>query len=72
VNYEGIGNRFGEQNVKLVVFEDGNFVNSMIYDTATFYRDFCSNVNQKINVDFEKLDIGYFDSVYHCYDPLQR
>jgi len=26
VNYEGIGNRFGSRTVKLVVFEDGNFV----------------------------------------------
>jgi len=50
-----LGIDLGSRTVKLVVFEDGNFVNSMIYDTATFYRDFCSNVNQKINVDLKNL-----------------
>jgi len=31
-----LGIDLGSRTVKLVVFEDGNFVNSMIYDTATF------------------------------------
>ena len=58
-----LGIDLGSRAVKLAVFEDSNFVESMVYDTASFYRDFCSNVNQKISIDFEKLDKGSFDSV---------
>ncbi|HOM03611.1 MAG TPA: acyl-CoA dehydratase activase [Acetivibrio sp.] len=58
-----LGIDLGSRAVKLVIFENGIFLDSMVYDTASFYRDFCSNVNQKISIDFEKLDIGRFDSV---------
>jgi len=55
VNYEGIGIDWGAERLNWSFLKTAIFVNSMIYDTATFYRDFCSNVNQKINVDFENL-----------------
>lgn len=58
-----LGIDLGSRAVKLAVFEDNNLRKSMIYDTASFYRDFCSNANQKISIDFEKLDISDFDSV---------
>ncbi|HHV28758.1 acyl-CoA dehydratase activase [Acetivibrio mesophilus] len=58
-----LGIDLGSRAVKLAVFEDGNFSDSMVYDTASFYRDFCSNVNQKISIDFEKLGVGCFDNV---------
>ena len=58
-----LGIDLGSRAVKLAVFEDKNLILSRIIDTANFYRDFCSNFNNRISINFEKLGIGSFDKI---------
>jgi len=53
-----IGIDLGSRTVKVVVFEDNSFLLGKMYDTASFYRDYCKNVNNTIRVDFSKLEFG--------------
>lgn len=58
-----LGIDLGSRAVKLAVFEDNNFVQSKIYDTASFYRDFCENRNQKIVINMEKINVGDIEQI---------
>lgn len=53
-----LGIDLGSRAVKLAIFEDNKFVAGEVYDTASFYRDYCKNDNQKIGVDLRKLEVG--------------
>jgi len=58
-----LGIDLGSRAVKLAIFEEDKLAESRIYDTAAFYRDYCTNANQKISVDFAKLGLEGFDKV---------
>ncbi|WP_010247169.1 acyl-CoA dehydratase activase [Acetivibrio cellulolyticus] len=53
-----LGIDLGSRAVKLAVFDGNEFVIGKVFDTASFYRDYCENRNQKIGINLEKLDIG--------------
>ncbi|NLP13255.1 MAG: 2-hydroxyglutaryl-CoA dehydratase [Clostridium sp.] len=58
-----LGIDLGSRAVKLALFEEERLVESRIYDTAVFYRDYCTNTNQKISIDFGRLEFGGFDKI---------
>jgi len=58
-----VGIDLGSRSVKIAVFEDDNFILGKVYDTAAFYRDYCSNENNIIKVDFSKLDIDNIEKI---------
>lgn len=58
-----LGIDLGSRSVKLAVFDDDRMIGSKIIDTAVFYRDYCSNINKKIIIDFEKLGTTSFDKL---------
>ncbi len=58
-----LGIDLGSRAVKLAVFEDNNFVLGKIFDTASFYRDYCENKNQKIAIDMSKINIGEIEQI---------
>ncbi|OQA14527.1 MAG: R-phenyllactate dehydratase activator [bacterium ADurb.Bin363] len=58
-----LGIDLGSRAVKLAVFEDNKLELWKIFDTASFYRDFCENRHQKISIDIGKLDIGEVEQI---------
>ncbi|HEY9062037.1 MAG TPA: acyl-CoA dehydratase activase [Pseudobacteroides sp.] len=58
-----LGFDIGSRAVKLVSFYEGVFQKSLIFDTFDFYRNYCTYMEGKIFVDFEKLDIGKADRI---------
>ncbi|HOQ01859.1 MAG TPA: acyl-CoA dehydratase activase [Acetivibrio clariflavus] len=58
-----LGIDLGSRSVKIAVFEDDKFISGKVYDTAVFYRDYCSNENNTIKVDFDKLEIENFEKI---------
>lgn len=52
-----VGIDLGSRAVKVAIFEDNKFISGKVYDTASFYREYCNNENNTIKVDFGKLDI---------------
>ena len=58
-----LGIDLGSRAVKVAVFEDDKLFYTKIYDTATFYRDYCKNENNAIRVDFSKLEIDNIEKV---------
>lgn len=58
-----LGMDLGSRSVKIAVFDDDRMIGSKIIDTAVFYREYCSNINKKIIIDFEKLGITSFDKL---------
>ena len=58
-----VGIDMGSRSVKIVVFENNHMTNSIVLDTAQFYRNYCDNVSGKIKVNFSKLGINDFDQI---------
>lgn len=58
-----VGIDLGSRAVKVAVFEENKYVLGKVYDTASFYRDYCNNENNTIKVDFGKLGIEHFQKV---------
>ena len=58
-----VGIDLGSRSVKIVTFEKNHIMDSMIMDTAKFYRNYCDNVEGNLAVDFSKLGIGSFDEI---------
>lgn len=58
-----LGIDLGSRAVKLVIFEENKLIKNEVYDTASFYRNYCSNVDQRISIDFERLNLGEFDKI---------
>lgn len=52
-----VGIDLGSRSVKIVKFQDGNMSQSNILDTAKFYREYCTNSQGSIAVDFSKLGL---------------
>ncbi len=53
----------GSRSVKIAAFEDNLLVRKRVVDTFTFYKNYCRNVDGKLEVDFELLDIGNADRI---------
>ncbi|HPD00378.1 MAG TPA: acyl-CoA dehydratase activase [Acetivibrio sp.] len=58
-----LGIDLGSRAVKMALFEEDRLIESRIYDTAAFYRDYCKNTNQRISIDFDRLNFGGFDQI---------
>ena len=58
-----VGIDLGSRNIKIVMFQDNCILDSMILDTAKFYRNYCNNVEGRLSVDFSKLGINGFDDI---------
>lgn len=58
-----LGIDLGSRAVKLVIFENGKIINRMLFDTANFYKTYCTNNNGMLEVDFNRLELGGFDKV---------
>ena len=58
-----LGIDIGSRAVKAAVFEDDKLAAYRIIDTPVFYRDYCSNINSRINIDFAHLELGNFDKI---------
>lgn len=58
-----LGIDLGSRAVKLAVFEEKELVLRKVFDTASFYRDFCRNENQKIALELQKLDVGEIQKI---------
>jgi (R)-2-hydroxyacyl-CoA dehydratese activating ATPase len=56
-----IGVDLGSRAVKIVVFDNGSMVDSMIFDTAFFYRKYGICKDGKFYVDFDKLSFNKND-----------
>ncbi len=53
----------GSRAVKIVVFSDSKVDYSRVFETSGFYKDYCRCIDDKISVDFKRLNIGNFDKV---------
>lgn len=58
-----LGFDIGSRAVKVVSFNNGNFQKSLIFDTFDFYKNYCTYMEGKIFVDFDKLDLGKGDRI---------
>lgn len=58
-----IGIDLGSRSVKIGIFKDEKLLDSKIFDTALFYREYCSITDGKVNVDFEKLKLYDFQKI---------
>lgn len=58
-----LGIDLGSRAVKLAFFKNNDFIEGKIYDTATFYRDYCSYIDKKISIDFDKLGIDNLEAI---------
>ncbi len=58
-----LGIDLGSRSVKIAVFENGIFVSSNQVDTHKFYRDFCVNLNGKIDIDMPSLGVSGIDKI---------
>ncbi len=50
-----LGSRF----VKIVVFENENLTEKLLFDTVSFYKNYCKIINKKLNLDFKQLNIPH-------------
>lgn len=58
-----IGIDIGSRYVKIVKLQNNEFVYKYKIDTAKFYKEFCSNNNEKILIDYNKLNINDNDRI---------
>ncbi len=52
-----IGIDLGSRNVKIVRFAAGKIIEKKIYDTIKFYRHYGKNVNNRLQLDWERLEM---------------
>ena len=58
-----VGIDLGSRSVKIVTFLDEQMIDQKVIDTAYFYRNYCKNTGEGIEVDFEKIGINNFDKI---------
>jgi len=58
-----IGIDLGSRSVKIVVFEKDNLIEKRVFNTSFFYRNYCSIIEGKISIDFNKLKLGEFEKI---------
>jgi predicted CoA-substrate-specific enzyme activase len=56
-----LGIDLGSRFVKLAVMDGNEIVSKRSIDTAAFYRDFCRNIDGKIEIDVSRLEVSDFD-----------
>jgi len=52
-----LGIDIGSRAVKLVLMENNNIMRTDTYDTYDFYTKYCENIDRKIRLDLDKLEI---------------
>jgi len=52
-----IGIDLGSRNVKVVRFNDGQVVEHKVYDTIDFYRSYGRSINNRLQLDWERLQL---------------
>lgn len=58
-----VGMDLGSRSVKIVTFVDDQITHKKIIDTAIFYREYCTNINGKIDIDLQRLGLGEMDKI---------
>jgi predicted CoA-substrate-specific enzyme activase len=58
-----LGVDLGSRFVKLAVMDGNKIVSKRSIDTAVFYRDFCRNIDGKIEIDVSRLGVSDFDKI---------
>lgn len=52
-----IGIDLGSRNVKIVRFNNGQVIEHRVYDTIEFYRKYGTSINQRLQLDWEQLQL---------------
>lgn len=65
-----IGIDLGSRNVKIVRFAAGKIIEKKIYDTIKFYRHYGKNVNNRLQLDWERLELPREDIVATGYGKI--
>lgn len=65
-----IGIDLGSRNVKIVRFAAGEIIERRIYDTIKFYRHYGKNVNNRLQLDWERLELPREDIVATGYGKI--
>ncbi len=50
-----LGIDLGSRSVKIAIMENGRICFRQIFDTSYFYRNYCSNIDKKLNIYIENL-----------------
>jgi len=58
-----VGIDLGSRSVKIVLFEDNKITFNKVLDTALFYREYCKSIDGRINIDFDKLELGGIERI---------
>ena len=64
-----IGIDLGSRNVKIVRFVAGKIAEKKIYDTIKFYRHYGKNINNRLQLDWERLELPL--SLIHISEPTR-
>ena len=65
-----IGIDLGSRNVKIVRFVAGKIAENKIYDTIKFYRHYGKNINNRLQLDWERLELPREDIVATGYGKI--
>ncbi|HBQ26094.1 MAG TPA: 2-hydroxyglutaryl-CoA dehydratase, partial [Syntrophomonas sp.] len=65
-----IGIDLGSRNVKIVRFSDGKITDRRVYETIEFYRHFGKKVNDRLQLDWERLQLPREDIVATGYGKI--
>lgn len=65
-----IGIDLGSRSVKIIRFIDGEIVEQKAYDTIEFYRHFGKNINNRLQLDWERLQLPREDIVATGYGKI--
>lgn len=65
-----IGIDLGSRNVKIVRFAAGEIIERRIYDTIKFYRHYGKNINNRLQLDWERLELPREDIVATGYGKI--
>ncbi|RCX20203.1 putative CoA-substrate-specific enzyme activase [Anaerobacterium chartisolvens] len=58
-----LGIDLGSRSVKIAIFENDMLVCKRVIDTFKFYKNYCTSVDGKLEVDFELLEVGSADRI---------
>lgn len=65
-----IGIDLGSRNVKIVRFVAGKIAENKIYDTIKFYRHYGKNINNRLQLDWERLELPREDIIATGYGKI--
>ncbi len=65
-----IGIDLGSRNVKVIRFEAGKIIEQRVYDTIEFYRHYGKNINNRLQLDWELLQLPREDIVATGYGKI--